>query len=346
MRIGLQPEGLSDWLRLRSRRFPQPVADVMGTMMVSRAVMAGVHFRVFDRLAGRRRTAAELAREAGCDPHGMKLLLDALVCCGYLERENDHYRNARLGEDWLRSDAPRTLANFVLFNYDQWNWVSHLEEFIQHGSARNIHEQLDDQGWRHYMLGLRDLARLSADELVAKVRFPRAPRSLLDVGGGHAQYAVALCRHWPGLRATVVDLEPAARIGREVVQQEGLSDRIEFRAAHLLKAPFGESHDVAFYFNVAHHLDEPTNRATFRRLHAALAPRGTLVVWEPFQEEKERSRRDQLGMLLALFFGVTSKEKTYSFEQVAGWAREAGFKGIRRRKLRTAPFAALLIAEK
>lgn len=346
MRIGLIPEGIRDRLLLRSRRFPQPLFDVMGTMLLSRAVMAGVHFAVFDRLAAEPRTAAALAAETGSDEHGMRLLLDALAACNYLQREKGRYRNGPLGGRWLRSQVPQTLANFVRFNYDQWEWVSHLEEVIQRGQARNIHEKIDPGGWRNYMLGLRDLAALSADELVSKLKLNPAPRRLLDVGGGHCYHAITLCRHYPGLRATVVDLEPAARIGRELVERAGLSHRIEIRSGHLAETSFSDGHDLAFIFNVLHHLDESTCRQTLRRLATALVAGGKLVVWETFREQANKRRKDQLGSLLALFFGVTSREETLAFKQVAGWAREAGFTTIRREKLRTAPFATLLLASK
>lgn len=345
MRIGLIPDGLYDRALFASRRFPRPVFDVMGMMLFSRAVMAGVHFRVFDRLASGARTADELAKEAGCDPHGMKLLLEALAACGYLEVEEERYRNTRLATDWLLSESPQTLANFVRFNYDQWDWVSHLEEFIGKGESRDIHEKLDEAGWRNYMLGLRDLSLLSADEVVAKIRLNR-PRSLLDVAGGHCQYSIAMCRRYPGLKATVVDLEPAVRIGRELVARAGLADRIAFRIGSLTETPFGENHDTAFLFNIVHHLDEAANRATLERLQAALAPGGTLVVYEPFREDRERQKRDQLGSLMALFFGVTSRRQTYGFAEVADWAAAAGFRRIRKERLRTAPFASLLVATK
>ena len=345
MRIGVMPEGLRDRAVLQSRRFPQPVFDVMGMMLFSRAVMAGVRFSVFDRLVSGPRTAAELAAEAGCDAHGMTLLVDALVACRYLEPAGNRYRNSPLGE-WLVSHGPQTLANFVRFNYDQWEWIGHLEEFIQSGRGRNIHERLHGPEWRTYLLGLEDLARLSAPALVAKLKLGPTPRSLLDLGGGHGYYSIALCRRHPALRATVVDLEAAAAVGRERVTEAGLSERIEFRPGNLKDTPFGENHDAALVFNLLHHLDEPTCRATLHRLHDALAPAGKLAVWETFREERSRRHRDQLGSLMALFFGVASGRETYEFEQVADWVRAAGFRQVRREKLRTAPFAGLLLAEK
>lgn len=345
MRIGVIPEGLRERLVISSRRFPLPLFDVMGTMMVSRTIMAGVHFRVFDRLAQSPKTAKELAGETGCNAHGVELLLNALAGCGYLEHEDGRYRNAPLAERWLLSEAPQTLANFVRYNYDQWDWVSHLEEYIERGEARDIHAKLDAPHWRNYMLGLRDIASLSADEVARRLPVHQ-PRSLLDVGAGHCLYSIVMCRRYPSLQATVVDLEPAARIGQELVAQAGLADRFTFHVGHLSDAPFGENHDVAFLFNVMHHLDEATNHATLRRLYPALAPGGKLVVWEAFREERERERRDPVGSLLALFFGVISRRETLEFEQVAGWAREAGFARITRKKLRSAPFASLLIAKK
>jgi 2-polyprenyl-3-methyl-5-hydroxy-6-metoxy-1,4-benzoquinol methylase len=346
MRLGIIPDGVRDWLALRSRRFPRPLFDVMGTMLLSRAVMAGVHFGVFDKLARGPKSAEELAKEAGTQTHGMSLLLNALVTCGYLTESAGRYCNSALGAAWLRSDAAASLVNFVRYNYDQWSWMSHLESFIERGEARDIHAKLTEPEWRRYLLGLRDIAALSASELVAKLQFPAPPRSLLDVGGGHCEYVLAMCRRYPGLAATVVDLEPAARVGRELATRAGLAERVTFRIGRLEEADFGGAHDVAFIFNVLHHLDEPAARTALRRISDALAPEGIVVVWESFREERERQRKDQLGALLALFFGVASARQAYTFEQVSQWARAAGFREIRRRTLRTAPFAALLLATK
>jgi ubiquinone/menaquinone biosynthesis C-methylase UbiE len=346
MRLGVIPESLWERLLVRSPRFPQPLYDVMGTMLVSRAVMAGVALGVFDRLASAPRTAVELATEIQCPEHGIALLLDALAACRYLEEDGGHYRNAPLAARWLVSANERTLANFVRYNYDQWDWVSRLEDYLRHGEARDIHEKLDEPRWRSYLLGLRDIATVSAEEIIGKLRFTREPQSLLDVGAGHCYYSLALCRRYPALHSTVVDLEPATRVGRELVERAGLASRFAFCAGNLSETPFGGNHDATLLFNVVHHLDEATNRATFRRVLEALAPGGQLVVWETFREEAEKRKHDQVGALLGLFFGLVSRRKSYSFSEVAAWARAAGFPRIGKERLRTAPGASLLIATK
>ena len=42
-------------------------------------------------------------------------------------------------------------------------------------------------------------------------------RSLLDIGGGHGWYSAQLCRRYPQLTATVLDLPGSAAIGREII---------------------------------------------------------------------------------------------------------------------------------
>ena len=345
MRLGVLPEGFRERLIVSSRRFPQPLVEVMGTMLVCRAIMAGVHFGVFDRLAARPKTAEELAGEIGCNQHAVGLLLKALVTSGYLEQKNGSYGNSRLAERWLLSDQPQTLANFIRFNYDQWEWVSQLERYVERGEASDIHARLDAPHWRSYILGMRDIASLSAEEVTRRIRL-HSPRSLLDVCAGHCLNSISMCRRFPSLRVRVVDLEPAARTGQELVAQAGLTDRFTFSIGPLSDTPFGENHDVAFLFNVMHHLDEDANRAALRRLCAALKPGGKLVIWETFRELREGARQDQFESLLALFFGITSKCETLEFDRVAAWAREAGFTRVVRKKLRSAPLAALLEATK
>ncbi|HXE75562.1 MAG TPA: methyltransferase [Candidatus Xenobia bacterium] len=345
MRFAVLPDSLRERFIVSSRRFPLPLFDVMGAMLVSRTIMAGVHFGIFDRLASGSRSAAELAADTGCNEHAVELLLNALAHSGYLERKNGSYCNSRLAERWLRSDQPQTLANFIRFNYDQWEWVSQLERYIERGEASDIHARLDAPHWRSYMLGLRDIASLSADEVARRIHV-RSTRSLLDVGAGHCLYSIVMCRRHPSLRVTVVDLEPAARVGQELVAQAGLTDRFTFNIGCLTATPFGENHDVAFLFNVMHHLDRDSNRIALRRLCAALKPGGKLVISETFREARENERQDQFESLLALYFGVTSKRETLEFDQVAAWAREAGFTRIARKKLQSTPLAALLVATK
>ena len=75
----------------------------------------------------------------------------------------------------------------------------------------------DDPFWRTYILGQYELARLASKSVARAVRLPHDATSVLDIAGGHGEYAMALCRRHDGLRATVVDLPGSVAIGREIV---------------------------------------------------------------------------------------------------------------------------------
>ena len=347
MRLSITGDTLAERIAARLPRFPRPMAEVMGGMLLSRAVMAGVRFGVFDHLEAGALNARQVAEASGCDPHAMGLLLDSLVGCGYLTKTEGLYRNTPAATRWLLRENATTAAHFVRYNYDQWQWVNHLEEFIEHGQPRNIHQTIDTpEGWRRYLLGLRDTARISGGEILSHVRNSPAPRSLLDVGAGHCHYSIELCRAHPELSVTVADLESSIQIGRELVAEAGLASRFTFHSGSLPGVPIGENHDVAFIFNLLHHMDEEASRETLRRICTVLAPGGQLFILDEFGGEEGASPKDQMSGLLSLFFGLASGGCVLSVPTVEGWLQEAGFRRSRQVTLRTVPLASLVIAEK
>jgi ubiquinone/menaquinone biosynthesis C-methylase UbiE len=181
--------------------------------------------------------------------------------------------------------------------------------------------------------GLRDLARLQEDELYLRLWLPGSIRSLLDVAGGHGGYSVAFCRRYPQLTATVIELAETVKIGRTIVDEEGLSDRVQFVEGDATTVPLGGPHDVAFFFNLAHHLSEAENRAMFRRIAEVLRPGGAIVVMEMFADLPTADRF--MVAAFGLYFQRTSGARIYTSRTVAGWLEAAGYERVWIRPLRS-----------
>ncbi len=49
---------------------------------------------------------------------------------------------------------------------------------------------------------------------------------LLDLGGGSGAYTIEILRRYPHLRATLFDFPQVARVAAQVMEQEGLTDRV------------------------------------------------------------------------------------------------------------------------
>ena len=299
---------------------------------MARAIMAGVQLGIFEALAERPDDADGLARRLQLDPRGTDILLVALHALGYLDHRAGRYRNAPAVEKYILADSPQTLRSFIGdFNEDMWDEFSHATAIVRGGETSGLHSRdPDDPYWERYMRGLFDLTRLAGDE-VAKLIPARNPKRMLDLAGGHGGYAIAMCRRHPELTVTIAELEGAARIGREIVSEHGMSDRIDFLVGDMFTTPLGEGYDVATAFQILHHFDEDVNVELLTRAREALRDGGVIAVLE--QERPPTGERgNTIGALTGLLFYVTSRARTYTTEELRTFVEAAGFNRVRDRR--------------
>ena len=185
------------------------------------------------------------------------------------------------------------------------------------------------------MRGLFDLTRLGGDE-VAKLIPGRSPKRMLDLAGGHGGYAIAMCRRHAELTVTIAELEGAARIGREIVREQGMADRIDFLVGDMFEVELGTGYDVATAFQIVHHFDEDRNVELLSRAREAVREGGTVAVLE--QERPPAGERgSSIGALTGLLFYVTSRARTYTADELTTFVEAAGFNRVRRRRSQRFP---------
>lgn len=199
---------------------PGLMLDFLGAQAF-RVVGVGVRLGVFEALSGGPLAAAETARQVQASERGVTLLLDALEALGYVKQKDGRYVNTPMTIKWLLRNSPTNLAGGIPFFesmvFDRWG---HLDESIRRGKpAMYGYEWLEQHpgGYRVYEEGMIAIARMAADEVMAKVTrsVPPTARQLLDVGGGHGLYSIKFCRRYPNLSATVFDLPQAVEVARE-----------------------------------------------------------------------------------------------------------------------------------
>lgn len=329
MRIGLIPESSADRVALMKQTFPVPILESSCTMMLARAVMAGVRLGVFAALSQEPMPLPELAAKTGCSAEGIGALCDALVGCGYLARRGEKYAATLLAKRWLLPDSPQSVADFVECNYDHWSLWSNLEDIVRGGKSLDTHEVEDDPEQWHRRVGwMKVLGMLNAGPLTAGLSLSGDATALLDIGGGPGFNSVTLCRAYPNLRATILDTERAATVGREIVREAGLEDRIAYRVADARYDDLGGNYDIVLLFNVVHDFDQHTNRRLCERVWAALEPGGLLIIGDLFKIAAP-SPKEQYELLLGLQFFLSRGVNAYSLELAQEWMTAAGFSGLR-----------------
>lgn len=346
MRLAVKADTLVEWLALRLRLVPTPAADAWGGMALSSVLITATRLGVFARLARGPASTAQLAAELELDPTVTQLLVDCLCAAGHLDAgPGATYGLSRSARRWLDPDAPRSVANFVAATEDYWSWWAGLPDVTRTGRTEGHHDSgPDDPYWSRYILGQRDLARLSASYVAKKLPVGRDARHLLDIGGGHGLYEVELCRHHPQLSATILDLPGSANIGRAVVAAAGLAQRIRHVDGDARTADLGGPFDLVLCFNLVHHLAPDEVAALFGRTRQALAPGGRLAVMDAFAIPSERGAA--AATVLNLFTYLSSGVTGYTPAQLYGWFADAGFAHPRRVPIRRIPGQALFVAQR
>jgi len=343
MRLATRPDNLFERLAMVAGQVPAPLFDTYVAMFTARAVMAGASLGIFAALAERPDDAPGLAGRLDLDPPGVEVLVTALHALGYVEpADGGRYAVTAATRKWLLAEATSVAAFATVFDYDMWDHIGRLEEGIRSGQPIGLHERPpDDPYWERYMRGLFELSRLGSD-IVARLIGARDPRSALDLAGGHGEYSMALCRRHDGLTATVVDLEGAARIGRAIVAEQDMGDRVGFRVGDLFEIDLGSDHDVAMANSITHHFDEERNVAMLRRAREALRPGGTMAILD-LERGEPGKRGTQIGTLTGLLFYVTSHARTYSGRELEGFLEAAGFERVRSRRHPRLPGSVLVL---
>jgi SAM-dependent methyltransferase len=340
MKIGVRPETACERLALVTRRVPIPVVHALGGALLARTVMVATSLGLFEALRATRLTAVELAEVCGSDPYATRKLLDALVSAGYLARRGPAYRLTWLSRKWLLRDSPTSLHDVILYERVEWEWLTRLDMFVRTGQPLDFHATMARAEWGLYQRAMRAIAGLAATEVARRVPVPAQARAMLDIGGSHGYYAVALCRRHRGLRATVLDRPEAIEHAAPMLAREGMGDRVVHRIGDARVDDLGRAaYDLVLIAQLVHHFDDATNRALVRRAARALRPGGSLVILEATHDPT--GQRGQLAALLDLYFAFTSRAGTWSLDALARWQREAGLLPKRPIRFQTLPgFAA------
>jgi hypothetical protein len=142
-------------------------------------------------------------------------------------------------QKWLLDSGAINISAYFLF----WGVVAEqfmpmLEQSIRAGQPRlNLYEWIEDQPEvsRYFQEGMIAITRYIKDDVLKVLTLPQNARRLLDIGGGHAMYSIALCRKYPQLTAVVFDGPQALTVGRESISQENIANQVTVQAGNFLR---------------------------------------------------------------------------------------------------------------
>lgn len=329
-------------------KFASGVAPAAHLDMLSalsfRAVAAGSRLGVFAALQNEPLTAAALAERQGLDAAATALLLDSLVAHGYLVAQDAGAQRCYALSDgsrrWLAPGADGGFDAVVEFwsalLEAQWQ---NLEESIRTGApaASGFYGWLEENptARRQFQGMLAGIAETLAPATVAAIG--PVDGHILDIGGGHGVYTVALLRANPAAVATIIDFPGALDSAAATCRAGGVMDRVTFLPSSVaepwLVADGG--YDVALLFSVLHGLASDAAKELVRQTHRVLRPGGRLAVLEQLAGGPPA---DPLGAAFVTLFSLnlfhTQGGRAPHESELRAWLEGAGFASAQARPLR------------
>lgn len=322
------------------------VTDVGGSFQAISAVVGdrlGLYRALQTVMPG---TPAEVAAEAGVGERYVREWLSTQAAGGYVTYDATTQRFSLTEEQEFALAAPDGMQIAAAFHIpvavcknveritdairtdDGYGWHEHdpalfegTERFFRPGYVAEL-----VSSWIPALDGVDD--KLKAGATVA------------DVGCGHGASTLLLGESYPRSRVTGFDYHgPSIEQARKRAADAGLAARVTFEVAAAADFP-GTDYDLVAVFDALHDMPDPTGAA--RHIREALKPDGSLLLVEPFANDR---LEDNLNPVGRLYYGASTvicvphsrtEEPRTALGAQAGEARlteilrDAGFTRVRR----------------
>jgi ubiquinone/menaquinone biosynthesis C-methylase UbiE len=290
---------------------------------------AALNHRLFDLLDRGPQSARELASQSHASVRGLTAILNALVGLELLVKRGGRFALTPESAAFLVSTKPAYHGGFFRHVIRQIlpNWLK-LTGAVRTGRpAVAANHQGDGQKFfAEFVEGIFPLSYRAAQVLGEHLGIPRAksPTSVLDIGAGSGVWGIALAQQSPHVTVRAVDWPAVLKVTRKLARRHGVDNRLQAVAGDLLKADFGNGHQVATIGHILHSEGPERSRKLLRKTFRALAPGGTIAISEFIPND------DRTGPPTPLIFAVnmlvhTEAGDTFTFGEMAAWLREAGF---------------------
>lgn len=332
----------ANWLQsLPARMVPPPfrLVQMGAAFWQSRALYVAARLDLAGALGDETVSATALAERVGADPDAVFRLLRMLAALGVFEETSPrHFRNNKVSAH-LRPDHPQSVRAMILMHNSavmSRPWYEELEQGVRTGEVpfRRSHG-VDLYGYMNahpdfdalFSAAMDSIESVIGDTFATDFDWGRFER-IIDVGGSKGSKSLAILKHYPALRALVVDRPQVIEGGREHwqgrVPDERLA-RMEFAAGDLFGAlpPARGEGDIYLLSAVLHGFDDEDCVRALKNLAGAIGySRARIAVLEMVVPEHQA---DYAGTSfdMQMFMATRGRERT-----LTEWQTLAGRSGL------------------
>jgi len=274
-------------------------------------------------------TAPALAKELNLNERAIRLVLDATVAIGLLEKQEDRYRNSAESDLFLTPGRPGDLSKALLYMRDVYPAWGRLATFAKTGQpveSPQLHLGDDEARTSAFVYSMHGKALATAEPVLSKLALENC-KQLLDVGGGPGTYSVLLSRKYPNLHATVLDLPPVIKIAQGLIAQQGASASVGTLAGDYHTTPFPKGNDAVLFFGMMHQESPEGIQRLLKKAWDSMRPGAAVYIMDMMTDATHTAPKfsAMFGVNMAL---TTHSGWVFSSAEITDWLLGAGFTGV------------------
>ncbi|MDH4152930.1 MAG: acetylserotonin O-methyltransferase [Nitrospira sp.] len=300
----------------------------LGYYWETKILLTAVKLDLFSALGEHSRGVADLAGRLQADAPTLSLLLNALVAMKLLTKEGESYRNSSTALKHLDRHSPQYVGHLLLLHDAEWNNWGKLEETVRTGQRsvdRHVFETDPELGG-NVLAVLNRIGQQSGPDFVRQLKLA-GHEQILDLGGGAGTNAIAFCRVYPEVKATVFDLPATLTLTEKTVKEGGLESRITLRPGDFNRDHLGGPYDVVLMSDILHYQTFQMNQDLVEKVFGVLAPGGRLVIKDRFLDETGTGPAWTTAFAVHILVN-TQKGSCFQTGEALQWLQAAGFGSV------------------
>lgn len=309
-----------------NRPGPQAILDMATGYQGACIIGAAAELDLWTVIGERSLSAEEITAALCADLRATRILLDAVVALGLLDKKDDCYSVAPALRPMLSDGSPQSLLPMLHHRMNLVRTWSQLAWIVKGGILPPSQASIRgfDADRASFIAAMHVASGPVAAQVVAKMQ-PLNFDRVLDVGGASGTWTIALLEAVAGAKATIFDLPDAIRQARARFAAGPLADRVDFAAGDFYRDEFPPGADFAWISAIIHQHAREDSRALFAKAYRALVP-GGMVAIRDFVMEPSRTRPIGGAMFAVNMLANTERGATFTFEETAADLQSAGFR--------------------
>lgn len=295
--------------------------------MAAKHLFVASQVGIFENLADKPATIGELAERTGLPKSSVRILADAMVVLGILEKHDGLYHNSPEATTFLAgktaSDLRPALRLFDRVAYLNW---ANLENAVRSRQSSHFGALTEEQQ-QIFSQGVEAMTSGAANSLANVYDFGIHKR-VMDIGGGTGSFLLPLLQRHPHIQeCALYELPDTARVAKARLAKYGLGNKVKIIEGDFMKDNIPSGYDAIILANVVHILSPDHNIDLLRKIRHSCQSGDRLLIAD-FWTDSTHTKPAIAALMAGEFLVMSGEGDVYSVDEVKDWFAETDWKFV------------------